>query len=430
MNGSERVHVHRAVLAARSAFLRRVLTGEAANEPNATLNNGDANDVNVPLSVDEESDGAEVRSMRVQRRQEQWTLRVDAPHSELLALLRYMYTDAVDLADCNVEALKRVAREWQMPAVAKMCESVDDERVVIPSSTYLADMRGCINDAATADVSFEVDERVVRAHRAVLVHRCDYFKALLDGQFREASEGHVLVNDVEYNVFLAGLTYLYTGSIDAANAQLLFDLLYVSDFWHLDELKTQVEQLLLDFVDVETCCLFYEAALECRCSAEFRDAIMRFIRQKFGALLGADASEASVIELVHTRNAAAAAGDDPDANLATAKDPIEHGWVPRRDVDACKTCSRPFLYEPSEWPAALLTPLQELNKWHMAHRDAPTVAFHDVPDPAGVAHRIDAELRHVADVTKQRVRVRRSFRTKQLAKQNAALCALHQMHMI
>ena len=103
---------------------------------------------------------------------------------------------------------------------------------------------------------------------------------------------------------------------------------------------------------------------------------------------------------------------------------------PRRDVDACKTCSRPFLYEPSEWPAALLTPLQELNKWHMAHRDAPTVAFHDVPDPAGVAHRIDAELRHVADVTKQRVRVRRSFRTKQLAKQNAALCALHQMHLI
>merc|ERR1712146_6807 len=100
------------------------------------------------------------------------------------------------------------------------------------------------------------------------------------------------------------------------------------------------------------------------------------------------------------------------------------------DVDDCKECSRPFLYDPSTWPKDRKLPLQEINEWTMAHRDLPPIAFEAVSDPSNVGHRFHAELQHIANPLQQRVVVRRSFRTKQLAKQNAALCALHQMHLI
>merc|ERR1711907_149803 len=115
-----------------------------------------------------------------------------------------------------------------------------------------SDFKNCINDTTTTDVEFEIDDRVVSAHRAILVHRCEYFSALLDGQFKEASASRILVGELEYDVFVAGLSFLYTGSVDASNAQNLFDLLYVSNFWHLDQLKAQVETLLLDVLDQTT----------------------------------------------------------------------------------------------------------------------------------------------------------------------------------
>ena len=108
----------------------------------------------------------------------------------------------------------------------------------------------------------------------------------------------------------------------------------MSNFWHLDQLKAQVETLLLDVLDQTTCCLFYEAAIECRCSEQFREAVMRYIRSHFAALLPSNASEANIVELVQTR--LAVADEEEDTTIRTMHDPIEKGWLPRADVDDCK----------------------------------------------------------------------------------------------
>jgi Rho-related BTB domain-containing protein 1/2 len=44
----------------------------------------------------------------------------------------------------------------------------------------------CIDEGLFTDITFELDDGSVRAHRAMLVARCEVMKAMLNGDFREA----------------------------------------------------------------------------------------------------------------------------------------------------------------------------------------------------------------------------------------------------
>lgn len=44
----------------------------------------------------------------------------------------------------------------------------------------------CSGDGLFTDITFELDEGQMKAHRAVLVSRCDVMRAMLAGDFREA----------------------------------------------------------------------------------------------------------------------------------------------------------------------------------------------------------------------------------------------------
>lgn len=44
----------------------------------------------------------------------------------------------------------------------------------------------CVDDGMFADITFELDDGRIRAHRAMLVARCEVMRAMLNGDFREA----------------------------------------------------------------------------------------------------------------------------------------------------------------------------------------------------------------------------------------------------
>lgn len=44
----------------------------------------------------------------------------------------------------------------------------------------------CIGDGCFSDIIFELDDGQMKAHRAILVARCDVMRAMLTGDFREA----------------------------------------------------------------------------------------------------------------------------------------------------------------------------------------------------------------------------------------------------
>lgn len=44
----------------------------------------------------------------------------------------------------------------------------------------------CVGDGYFTDVMFELDDGQMKAHRAILIARCDVMRAMLAGDFREA----------------------------------------------------------------------------------------------------------------------------------------------------------------------------------------------------------------------------------------------------
>lgn len=44
----------------------------------------------------------------------------------------------------------------------------------------------CVDNGMFGDITFELDDGRVKAHRAMLVARCDVMRAMLNGDFREA----------------------------------------------------------------------------------------------------------------------------------------------------------------------------------------------------------------------------------------------------
>jgi BTB/POZ domain-containing protein 9 len=97
-----------------------------------------------------------------------------------------------------------------------------------------------------ADVFFEVEGKRVAAHRNILSCRSDYFNAMLSSaaNFRESNkQSPIYIPNVNHEVFLQVLTFLYTGHIDVCKLPCgsALDLIRAADLFNL----TKLEQLVL-----------------------------------------------------------------------------------------------------------------------------------------------------------------------------------------
>lgn len=406
-NGDVQVHAHRVVLAARCGVLRALLQGGAHS---TTLASG--------------------RKVSCVARGHKFTLTIDDAPTEFGALLDFFYTDTVDLEHCNVEVLTRMAADFELVGLQRMVESVADSTVIVPSSTFLADFRGMLGDRSCSDVSFAVEDNIVYAHRAI-VAQCEYFRTMMSGGFREASAAVIPIQDVEHDVFLAGLLYLYTGVVDSRDAQTLFELLYISQFWQLPELKATCETFLLQrFVTADTCLLLLDAANDNECSAEFTKAVTAAVRQFYGASIaggGGGGGDGDDDDNVEELLAALRSRLDVDKVENANENGVRDGWVPVGGIARCATCQRPYVYDTATWSLSQEPPVQQLEK--LSLKNGFVATFVAVHDPDAVGFRFDVELPHLP-AHASRVVVRSTFRTIKLARQNAALFALHHLHSV
>ncbi|KAJ1276438.1 hypothetical protein BS78_05G214400, partial [Paspalum vaginatum] len=106
-----------------------------------------------------------------------------------------------------------------------------------------------------ADVVFEVGGETFTAHRNVLAARSPVFMAELYGSMRERA-GRVQVSDVEPEVFRAFLHFIYTDMVpemgDGDRTLMAQHLLAAADRYGLERLKSNCEDVLGSYVDVDT----------------------------------------------------------------------------------------------------------------------------------------------------------------------------------
>ncbi|XP_046450188.1 TD and POZ domain-containing protein 1-like [Daphnia pulex] len=101
-----------------------------------------------------------------------------------------------------------------------------------------------------ADVTFKFEEKVIKAHSAIVASGSPVFCAMFQNDFKEKIERTVEIKDIQPNVFDHLLRYIYTGDADLDNVDVP-GLLVASDKYGMGSLKEECLLRLSQTVNVE-----------------------------------------------------------------------------------------------------------------------------------------------------------------------------------
>lgn len=149
----------------------------------------------------------------------------------------------VDLEECLNFPSSRVRIELDCTASGSWTEldaaCIIGKRNNLPDSppdTLCEDFGNLVNNPLFSDVCFEVEGREVHAHKAILMVRSEYFKAMFGSNMEESSKSVIPLHGVMHDVFVSLLEYIYTGKITCSPATSV-DLLKLADMYSLEPLK-------------------------------------------------------------------------------------------------------------------------------------------------------------------------------------------------
>jgi BTB/POZ domain/Kelch motif len=138
----------------------------------------------------------------------------------------------------------------------------------------------------TAAAADDASKSLVYAHRAILMARSNYFRAMLTG-FAESKQQRITLQGVTRSVMLAVLQFLYANSapVDADSA---VDVMLAAQMWNLPELSRLCEARLERELSLSTAIGLFELADTYHASA-LRRVVFRFIVTNWPHIFRSDA---------------------------------------------------------------------------------------------------------------------------------------------
>ena len=108
------------------------------------------------------------------------------------------------------------------------------------------------------DVTLKVADSDIRAHRKVLSGGSEYFRSLLDGSFKEASDSEIDLTKVTSNftVMEEVVDYMYTKEIDI-NDKNSSEIVKLASYFCMENLQKVCEKFMLNTVNTDTCLNYY-----------------------------------------------------------------------------------------------------------------------------------------------------------------------------
>lgn len=122
-------------------------------------------------------------------------------------------------------------------------------------------------DGNHADICFNVDGTYFLCHKVVMCNRSDYFRAIIEDHFTEASRPSsgrqiavIELQRVTPDVFGCILHHIYSDMDDRLSADNVWDVLCAADVYLLPELKRQCGAAIARMLDVESICSALQAS--------------------------------------------------------------------------------------------------------------------------------------------------------------------------
>ncbi|PRP79359.1 hypothetical protein PROFUN_12909, partial [Planoprotostelium fungivorum] len=112
---------------------------------------------------------------------------------------------------------------------------------VPPPRSLAGDLRRLVNSEKFSDIVFLVEGRKVFAHKNILATRSEHFNALISNRMRESYQDTIEMSDVDHQVFLIVMEYLYTDYV-VIDAEVAVETMIIGDRYLLPELKAMAER--------------------------------------------------------------------------------------------------------------------------------------------------------------------------------------------
>jgi N-acetylneuraminic acid mutarotase len=150
------------------------------------------------------------------------------------------------------------------------------------------EMESSIDNPQFSDVSFEVEGRVVHAHKVILSARSEYFRLMFTSGCREEfTKASIPIPDVRYDVFRCVLAFLYTGKARDVEPAMAVEVLGVANLYAIDPLKRVCADVIMRSLCVQNVAAILQAA-DTYGVAHLRAHCLAFMVEHFGEVVRSD----------------------------------------------------------------------------------------------------------------------------------------------
>jgi len=199
--------------------------------------------------------------------------------------LNFGVTPLRHLASSNNPQIKALAKR-----VMELLQIRDNGelRLTLPSSEDIEPLysyhsesfKPALNCPEFSDVTFVVEGKHIFAHKVILATKCPIFKAMFASGLQESKKKEIAIDNVQYDIFLEILTFIYTNKAPNMCSSTAVQLLICADMYLLEDLKLHIQYFLEDFVEIDNCCEMLDIADQFSCERLF-ETVINFIQKNY-----------------------------------------------------------------------------------------------------------------------------------------------------
>jgi len=183
-----------------------------------------------------------------------------------------------DKGNIKMETLMSVAysdlivpSEAEVKEADRQLERMKAQTIVVPPSTYLhdisklqglsgVDFSKLVNSKDLSDITLLVEGKPMYAHKTILAARSEHFNAMFFNGLRESKESEVTLREVQYDIFLDCLKYMYTDEVATNSPDHAIEILGAANYFKLDRLKAVCENIIKDSIEIENAAYILQIA--------------------------------------------------------------------------------------------------------------------------------------------------------------------------
>lgn len=149
--------------------------------------------------------------------------------------------------------------------------------VLDPVAELTTDLEKLLDNSDNSDVTINVGEQKLHAHKIILTARSPVFAAMFQHDMLESSTNQIDIEDIDYDTMKRVLRFVYTGKIEY-NDKYAKSLIGAAEKYNLQILKNTCIETLKTNLNANNCC---EALVvgDIYCVSELRKAAMDFIME-------------------------------------------------------------------------------------------------------------------------------------------------------